>query len=195
MKRLACGKFWWPKINKEIEKTSTNCAPCMSESIAKLQKTCEICPLFLDSLAPGQVIHLDYLEYDSKHIFILKDQYSSWSKYYLTSDMSSQSAIRCLKDYFNIFGLPTKIVSDGGLSFRSGVFREFLESYHIIHHQTSAYWSSSAGLVERGVRSLKDVLKKVNGPINKELLDTIKLLNPEPIPQSNQPGWGEHYNC
>ena len=27
--------------------------------------------------------------------------------------------------------------------------------------------------MERGVRSLKDVLKKVNGPINKELLDTI----------------------
>ena len=34
-------------------------------------------------------------------------------------------------------------------------------------------------MVERGVRSLKDVLKKVSGPINKELLDTItfKLNN------------------
>ena len=122
MKRLAHGKFWWPKINKEIEEIYTHCKPCRSEAIAKLQKPCEICPLFLDSLAPGQVIHLDYLEYDSKHIFILKDQYSSWSKYYLTSDMTSQSAIRCLKDYFNIFGLPTKIVSDGGPCFGSGVF-------------------------------------------------------------------------
>ena len=133
------------QINKDIEDIYTNCKPCRSESIAKLQKTCEIRPLFLDSLAPGQVIHLDYLEYDSKHIFILKDQYSSWSKYYITQDMSSQSAIRCLKDYFNVFGLPTKVVSDGGPSFRSGVFREFLESHHIIHHQTSSYRSSSAG--------------------------------------------------
>ena len=86
MKRLARGKFWGPKINKEVEEIYSHCKPCRSEAIAKLQKPCEICPLFLDSLAPGQVIHLNYLEYDSKHIFILKDQYSSWSKYYLTSE-------------------------------------------------------------------------------------------------------------
>ena len=30
MKRLACGKFWWPKINKEIEEIYSNCKPCMS---------------------------------------------------------------------------------------------------------------------------------------------------------------------
>ena len=129
--------------------------------------------MFLDSLSPGQILHLDYLEYEGKHIFILKDQYSGWSKFYLTSDMTSQSAIKSLKDYFNNFGLPHKIVSDSGPSFRSGVFKEFLQSHHILHHFTSSYRSSSAGLVERGVRSLKDVLKKVSGPITKELLDTI----------------------
>ena len=123
MKRLARGKFWWPKINKDIEDIYTNCKPCRSESIAKLQKTCKIRPPLLDSLAPGQVIHLDYLEYDSKHIFILKDQYSGWSKYYLTPDMTSQSAIKSLRDYFNVFWLPTKVVSDSGPSFRRGLFR------------------------------------------------------------------------
>ena len=116
---------------------------------------------------------MDYLEYEGKHIFILKDQYSGWSKFYLTSDMTSQSAIKSLKDYFNNFGLPHKIVSDSDPSFRSGVFKEFLQSHHILHHFTSSYRSQSAGVVERGVCSLKDVLKKISGPITKELLDTV----------------------
>ena len=38
MKRLACGKFWWPKINKEIEDIYSQCKPCRTEAIAKLQK-------------------------------------------------------------------------------------------------------------------------------------------------------------
>ena len=116
---------------------------------------------------------MDYLEHDGKHIFILRDQYSGWSKYYLTNDMTSQSAIKSLKDYFNNFGLPHKIVCDSGLSFRSGVFKEFLQSHHILHHFTSSYRCQSAGLVERGVRSLKDVLKKISGPITMELFDTV----------------------
>ena len=63
---LAHGKCWWPKINKEIEKIYSHCKPCRTKEIAKLHKPVEIRPIFLDSLAPGQVIHLDCLEYDSK---------------------------------------------------------------------------------------------------------------------------------
>merc|ERR1711954_36561 len=62
MKHLARGKFWWPKIHKEIEETYTQYKPCKSESIAKIQKKCKVCPLFSDSLSPGQILHLDYLE-------------------------------------------------------------------------------------------------------------------------------------
>ena len=54
LKRLVCGKFWWPKINKEIEEIYSNCTLCRSEAIAKLQKPCEICPLFLESPATGR---------------------------------------------------------------------------------------------------------------------------------------------
>ena len=59
-------------------------------------------------------------------------------------------------------------MSDGEPCFKSEVLKEFLESHHIMHHITSAYHSSAAGLVEKGIRSLKDILKKVNGPVKKE---------------------------
>ena len=148
MKRLARGKFWWPGMQKDIEGTYTQCQNCKSEAISKIQKRCETRPIFLDQLSPGEILHLDYLEHDGKHIFILCDQYSGWSKYYLMGDMTSQSAIKSLKDYFHNFGLPHKIVSDSGPSFRAGVFKEFLQSHHILHHLTSSYRSQSAGLVE-----------------------------------------------
>ena len=53
MKRLARGKFWWPGMQKEIEGTYTQCQPCKSEAIAKIQKRCEVRPLFLNNLLPG----------------------------------------------------------------------------------------------------------------------------------------------
>ena len=57
-----------------------------------------------------------------------------------------------------------------------------------MHHQTSAYHPSSNGLVERGVRSLKDVLRKVKGPITKDLLDQITFaLNNHPSPYQGTP--------
>lgn len=64
MKRLRRQKFWWPGMVKDIVEKYQACKECKNQAISKLQKKVEIRPLFLDSLAPGQIIHLDYLEFD-----------------------------------------------------------------------------------------------------------------------------------
>ena len=87
-------------------------------------------------------------------------------KYWLTKDMTTLSGIKCLEEFFNFFGHPVKIVSDGGPCFKS----EYLQGRHVMHHFTSAYHPSNNGLVERDARSLKVIHKKVKGPLTKQLL-------------------------
>ena len=153
-----------------------------------MQKRTKVRPLFLDSLSPGQCIHLDFLEFEGKYYLILKDAYSGWHKYYSCKDQTGRTVIGCLHEFTSIFGLPSKIVTDGGPCFTSQVFQEYLSAHHILHHQTSAYHPASNGLVERGVRSLKDILKKVQGPITKSLIDEITFsLNNHPSAYEGTP--------
>ena len=77
-----------------------------------------------------------------------------------TRDKTTSSAITALHGWIYIYGLPHGCKTDGGPSFK-GRFKEYLNGMGIKHIQTSAYNASSNGLVERGVRQVKDVLKKI----------------------------------
>ena len=93
MKKLARQKFFWPNMSKQIDQLYESCQSCKSEAIGKMQKRVKVRPLFLDSLCPGQCIHLDFLEFEGKHYLILKDSYSGWHKYYSCKDQTGQTAL------------------------------------------------------------------------------------------------------
>lgn len=46
-------------------------------------------------------------------------------KLYATKITSTREVIICLRNYFEYFGTPFRLVSDRGTSFTSGAFREF----------------------------------------------------------------------
>ena len=93
--------------------------------------------------------------------------------------MTSQAVIKCLEEYSSIFRLPTKNISDVGSCFKGKAFQEYLAGRHILHDYMSSHHPSSNGLIEHRVRSLKDVLKKVQGPMTKAMINdlTFKLSN------------------
>ena len=74
------------------------------------------------------------------------------------------------------YGLPHSIRSDDGPAFRQG-FTDYLKGLGIEHNNSSAYNPSSNGLAERGVRQLKDVLKKVRKPSGEKLRELIFDIN------------------
>ena len=65
--------------------------------------------------------------------------------------LSSDAVIKVLTSWFNLFGWPSSIRSDGGPQFR-GEFSRFCE-FHLITHEISApYNPKSNGLAEAGVK-------------------------------------------
>ena len=71
--------------------------------------------------------------------------------------------------FFATHGLPEQIVADNGSSFASAEFQKFMEQNRVKHIFTSPYHSSSNGLAERAVQTLKNAVNKLEGPMEVRL--------------------------
>ena len=81
----------------------------------------------------------------------------------------TEDAIKCIRSWGSKWGLPYEIKSDNGASFRKDWETELNKlGIQVLH--SSAYNSQSMGLVDRSVRTLKDILHK-NGNLSQLMLD------------------------
>ena len=78
---------------------------------------------------------------------------------YKTRNQSKDEAVRCVREWGALYGLPYAIKVDSGPAFRLS-FEQQMEDYGVKIIHSSAYHPQSQGLVERSVRSLKDILAK-----------------------------------
>ena len=177
MKRLARGKFWWPKMSKDIEEIYRTCQECKEESNSKVHKRAEVIPADLTMMAPAEELSMDYATYENKKYMIIKDKASGFIDVKQTKDQTTAEAQRCVHEWSFTFGLPHKIKTDGGPAFREG-FQSYLVGLGIGHTPTSAYNPESNGHAERGVRQIKDVLKKAKRkPSAQELREMVFNIN------------------
>ena len=66
-----------------------------------------------------------------------------------------------MRKSFSTLGLPEVIVLDNATNFTSEEFATFMRKNGIRHVKSPPYHSSSNGLVERAVQTLKEGLKKL----------------------------------
>ena len=156
---LAMDRFYWTGMRKQIFKKYNECEECQVNSISKEKRHYEIVPADLTLLAPGEELNVDFLVFNGKSILVIVVQHSGYVFGEITKDQSTQSACKTIHSYINTFGIPHQIISNSGPSCRDNI-RSLLKGYNIDHNLTSAYQLSSNGLVEQGVRSIKDVLNK-----------------------------------
>ena len=67
--------------------------------------------------------------------------------------------LKVITTWFNLFGWPSSIRSDGGPQFR-GEFSRFCATHSISHQVSAPYNPKSNGLAEAGVKSVKNILRK-----------------------------------
>ena len=116
----------------------------------------------------GQMyLHVLVIDYFSRYIEIAK-----------LFNTSSQSVINHLKSIFARHGIPECFMSDGGPQYVSFVFKQFAQSYGFQHIVSSPRYAQSNGLVERGVQTIKMMLKKSDDPY-------IALLSYRATPLAN----------
>ena len=145
----------------------------MTNDIKQLVSTCPACIKVLPSQPanpmvtpspsshfgfPMQHVGLDLFSYANKD-FLCVDHWSGYPLYHHLKSLTSESVLKILTNWFNLFGWPSSIRSDGGPQFR-GEFSRFCTSHSITHQVSAPYNPKSNGLAEAGVKSVKNILRK-----------------------------------
>nr|XP_022908875.1 uncharacterized protein K02A2.6-like [Onthophagus taurus] len=158
MKALARQYFWWPNLDKDIEKYVKSCEACMTFSrnpeLVKLTKFTEAKEVF-------DRVHIDFMgPFKGKMFLIITDSYSKWPEIYLMNKIDSENTIEKLRDCLSRFGLLNKIISDNGTQFLSEEFQKFCRHNDIKHITSAPYHPATNGAAENAVKSFKIGLKK-----------------------------------
>lgn len=110
--------------------------------------------------APNERIHIDFLGPVNKRMYIvILDAHSKWADIRMMNNITTDSTINVLRDYFSTWGLPNKLVSDNGPSLVSEKFEDFLENNGIKHVTIAPYHAASNGAAENLVKTFKSKFK------------------------------------
>ena len=139
----------------------SSCHDCISVLQSKPVNPMVTAPPSSHFVFPMQHIGLDLFSFGGKDYLICVDHWSGCLFYFTTflRSLMSKAILKILTSWFNLFGWPSSIHSDGGPQFR-GEFPCFCNKHGIRHELSAPYNSKSNGLAEAGVKSVKNILHK-----------------------------------
>ena len=109
---------------------------------------------------PWERVGMDLFEHKGKLFLIVVDYYSRWIEVKLLRGQSSEAVIQSLKEIFAVHGIPDLVISDNGPQFANENFRKFTTEYGFVHTTSSPRYPQANGEAERGVRTVKALLRK-----------------------------------
>ena len=93
--------------------------------------------------------------------FILDDHSRYILDWYITSSATFEFVKDLLSKNFKQYGKPKVVKSDNGPQFRKQ-FREFLESWDIVHHPNPVYTSTYNGKTERKNKDIQAIIEHID---------------------------------
>ena len=93
------------------------------------------------------------------HNFIIyADRFSGWTEVVDAIQPNATAVCNTLRRYFETFGVPEEMSSDGGPPFNSSDYATFLKDWNVTHRLSSAYYAQSNGRAEAAVKTIKRIL-------------------------------------
>ena len=151
--------YFWPQMSSDIKEHVAKCVACSETQPAK-QKS--FIAETADPVAPMSDVGLDMFHCDGKDYLIMMCRYSGWPWVSEMKRTTAEDVIRVLSNWFQSWGKPLFIRSDGGPQFANQSFASFCRSNSITHQLSSAYNPQSNGLAEAGVKNMKLLIQRVN---------------------------------
>ena len=155
-RKAAQALYYWPAINNDIKMMIVECAACqerLPSHAAEPLKEPEAC------MEPMAAVGVDLFQIAGQHWLVMIDRYSGYPFVRRLTSLDTDAVTDTLTTWFQDFGYPRSLRSDGGPQFR-GKFSDWCEEKHIIHELSSAYNPESNGLAEAGVKNMKGLLSK-----------------------------------
>lgn len=151
---------WWPGLSTQLSEYVRSCAICAQNQTLHAEP---LIPNKLPTL-PWQKVAADFFDFKSKTYLLVVDYYSRFIELALLSTMRSSETIRHLRSIFARHGIPEQLVTDNGSQFTSQEFRQFTETYQILHTTSSPLFPQSNGMAERAVQTAKRLIRSSSDP-------------------------------
>ena len=168
---------------EEVRRVCENCRDC-AQVKPRFHKR-EAVPL-IKATKPWERLSMDFkgplpgLRGETKHLFVLVDEYSRFPFAFSCQSMTAKTVISCLS---TLFGFPCYIHSDRGRSFVSKEWVDYLHSRGIATSASTPYHPTGNSQCERmnqtTWRTVQLLLKSKNLPYNcwyEVLLDTLHSI-------------------
>ncbi|CAG2239669.1 unnamed protein product [Mytilus edulis] len=147
------GKYFWPKLYKELHEYVNSCITCQKRSSyhakPKLQET-DIPPFPFAKIAIDLSGPYPRSLSGNKYIISFIDLYSGYPECFAVPDKCAENVVHLLlEEIIPKHSFPLQILTDNGGENTSYMVRETLQELNISHLTTSFYSPGSNGKVER----------------------------------------------
>jgi len=168
MVKLVSSSFCWPRMATEIRSFARQCLFCQRGKISThVHLSPEAIPVPKRRFEHVQVDLVGFLPSSAgfTYLFPVVDRTTRWPEAIpLSGTTAADCAAALFAGWIQRFGVPSRITSDRGAQFRSGLWAALCQLLNISHVKTTAYNPQVNGLVERCHRHLKDALRPL-GPL------------------------------
>lgn len=157
MRTMARAIIWYPGLDKDICDLVKQCKVCQSNRSRPAQNNNVEWP------TPARAwsrVHIDHFFFEGKTCLIAVDALSKYIEVEIVPGTGVAETIDAMRLIFSRNGLCDFIVSDNATCFLAEDFKKFLLANGIEHITPPPYSPASNGQAERGVRVVKDLLKK-----------------------------------
>jgi hypothetical protein len=148
-------RYAWPHMANDIKTVIDACEACQEHRQG---------PHFEPEIKriatyPMEAVSVDLMEVKGTKYLVMVDRFSSYPLVKVVRTATTSSIVKILSSWFNEFGWPKSIGSDGGPQFKEQ-FKEFCTSKKIVHELSSVRNPQSNGLAEAGVKRIKYLMEK-----------------------------------
>ena len=104
-------------MKKHLKKKYEECEQCQEHKASQATPHNQVKDIF-KIFMPGQRLQVDYAEKGSGNFLMIVDSLTGFRQTYKTPRKSTEDAIKCLRSWASIWGIPYEVKSDNGASFR-----------------------------------------------------------------------------
>lgn len=155
--------YWFARMRNFVKKYIKSCLECAYSKVPGGKRPGELHPIKkVDT--PFDTIHADHVgpfvrsARGNMYILALIDSFTRYIYLKPVRNTKAFTTIRVFKEYFGIFGVPRRIITDRGACFTSGSFKNFVQDRNIKHVLNAVATPRANGQVERYNRTLVESL-------------------------------------
>ncbi len=155
-------RFVWPGMTSAVARYISSCDRCLRAKSPVNQRV----PLVnITSSQPLEILCVDFLSLEEfkggiGNILVVTDHYTRYAQAFPTKNQTARTTAKVLwENYIMHYGFPSKIHSDQGRNFESGLIKHLCQLTGIEKSRTTPYHAMGNGACERFNRTLINMLR------------------------------------